>query len=217
MIRKLTLDDDLVSVADMMYDAHFSYHYLLGEKEEAIPVLSKLITLDHTMCSYQNIWVHCNEDDKIDGVFVGYIPWKVDAKARKAESRTVLSFTEFYRYERCLKRYCKLIMHEPDGSYIKLLYVLKEARGKGIASDFMKVFCDFSRENGCEAVYIDVSVKNDILLKLVRDRGFKEQSLTEINFQNIMLYRMMKRFDISDDENKLKNQSSLDDSRFHKK
>ncbi|MFA6711008.1 MAG: hypothetical protein WCR83_06785, partial [Candidatus Methanomethylophilaceae archaeon] len=72
-------------------------------------------------------------------------------------------------------------------------------------------------ENGCEAVYIDVSVKNDILLKLVRDRGFKEQSLTEVNFQNIMLYRMMKRIDISDDESKSKNQRSLDDSRFCKK
>ncbi|MFA7150499.1 MAG: GNAT family N-acetyltransferase [Candidatus Methanomethylophilaceae archaeon] len=217
MIRKLKLGDDLLSVADMMYDAHFSYHYLLGEKERAIPVLARLITLEHTFCSYRNIWVHCNEDDSIDGVFVGYLPRKIDVKARKAESRTVLSFMEFYGYEKRMKRYSKLIMHEPGGSYIKLLYILKESRGKGIASDFMKVFCDFSKENGCEAVYIDVSVKNDILLKLVRDRGFKEQSLTEVNFQNIMLYRMMKRIDISDDESKSKNQRSLDDSRFCKK
>lgn len=217
MIRKLKLDDDLASVADMMYDAHFSYHYLLGEKEEAIPVLAGLIALEHTSCSYRNIWVHCKDDGSIDGVFVGYHPYKIDVKARKADSRTVLSFMEFYRYEKRLKRYSKLMMHEPDGSYIKLLYVLKESRGKGIASDFMKVFCDFSKENGCEAVYIDVSVKNDILLKLVRDRGFKEQSLTEVNFQNVILYRMMKRIDTADDENKSKNQKSLDDSRFLKK
>ena len=213
MIRKLTLNDDLIFIANMMYDAHFSYHYLLGVRGEAIPVLVRLIALEHTMCSYQNIWVHCDEDNTIDGIFVGYIPDEIDAKARKVESRTVLSFMEFYRFEKHLKRYSKLILHEPNGSYIKLLYVVKEARGKGIASDLMKVFCDFSREKGCEAIYIDVSVKNDVLLKLVRDRGFKEQSLTEVNFQNIMLYRMMKKLDYSSDD-KLTHQCSLIDSRF---
>ncbi len=66
------------------------------------------------------------------------------------------------------------IHHEADGRlFLSKIYIKKEYRGKGYASDTFKLLKEYCRENGLHAIWLTVNKHNDNSIAVYKKTGFK--------------------------------------------
>lgn len=66
------------------------------------------------------------------------------------------------------------IHHEADGRlFLSKIYIKKEYRGKGYASDTFRLLKEYCRENGLHAIWLTVNKHNDSSIAVYKKTGFK--------------------------------------------
>lgn len=95
--------------------------------------------------------------------------------------------TEGYRYFLLLNKGTKVgytaIRHDGDGRlFLSKLYVKKECRGKGFATEVFEFLKKYCRENKLTAIWLTVNKHNETAVSVYKKRGFREigEGVTDI-------------------------------------
>lgn len=65
------------------------------------------------------------------------------------------------------------IKKEADRLFLSKLYLLKENRGKGYASEAFKFLINYCKENGLKSIYLTVNKQNEHTIAVYKKKGFE--------------------------------------------
>lgn len=65
------------------------------------------------------------------------------------------------------------IKKEADRLFLSKLYLLKENRGKGYASEAFKFLINYCKENGLKSIYLTVNKQNKHTIAVYKKKGFE--------------------------------------------
>lgn len=173
-IRRLTLDDDISTVAELFYMSDsYIFPSVFGKKEKAVECLVKLIKLEYNQFSYKKIHIFI-EEGKIVGVLVGFDEHEHNYKLENTETIDALSTAQLMRLfmkANSLKKY-RIEYHEKN-ILIRLLSVASDWQGKGIGTALIGYFRAFAQKQGYKQMSIDVPLSNKVIIGLCTKLGFK--------------------------------------------
>ncbi|MDE6763397.1 MAG: GNAT family N-acetyltransferase [Oscillospiraceae bacterium] len=81
------------------------------------------------------------------------------------------------------------IRHDGDGRlFLSKLYVKKDSRGKGYATEVFEFLKRYCRENGLKAIWLTVNKHNDTAVSVYEKRGFRKigEGVTDIGKDFVM-------------------------------
>ncbi len=188
IVRALSLEDDLIQVARLIYDTdEYIFPYLYeSDLQKAERVIVKMIQRD-TIYNYRNITV-ATLDEKIVGLIVAKeTPIFVDAGEM---IRCFIDSNEIVgeRFTKTFNEYYKLFEDEPEGVYIANVCVDKTCRGEGIGK---KLLAAFLQKNPTKTYHLETVKENIAALKVYQACGF-EITKEYLGFMDVPCYRMMR-------------------------
>ena len=186
-IRRLTADDDIKSVARLIYYSdNYIYPYLF---EDDVRVAEKVLTnmiLGDTVYNYKDVHVALSSGQIIAMIITKTVPLKIDHES------IIKCFVDAAvpvgaRFVRVYNEYFKLLEDEPPDIYIANLAVDKMFRGMGVGKALMH-----SVLNSDSAYHLEVVQANVNAVKLYEKLGFKIDCGYP-GFTGVPCYRMTKQ------------------------
>lgn len=170
MIRKLSLDDDLKHVAELIYETAIDiFDDIFKSKKTFIHYFTELIQLESSNYSYNNIYCYL-DNGKIKGIVIIN-----DYKNKKIDTSDFIKvFGLFKALYYGTKAYKLLSITTSDNKecYIDHICVDKKHRGEGIGSHLLDYAFDYARNSSCDYIYLDVALDNSKAKKLYERVGF---------------------------------------------
>lgn len=186
MIRKLKLDDDLKTVAKLIYNTdEVLFNSLFGSKENTTEKLKGLIELENNEYSYKNI--HVFDDDGIKGIIVVHKFETINEWKRSEDFLKVFSIIPLMGIALKYESIKPLITEKDQGNYIDIVSVEDTERGKGIGSQLIKHIISLYEK---EPLYLDVSVGNFKAKHLYVHLGFEVLKVTILSERGMGSYSM---------------------------
>lgn len=194
MVRFATLNDNTLSIANLIYETDTIMPFIFGKKEVALNKIKSLIESNDHSFSFQNILVYENEKNQIDGVLLSYIPSKIDKQKEHKKYKELFSLNELIML--WLKSLLLVSIDNKskiDGLYIQNICVNGSCRGKGIGSQLLDAIEHFAKEKNYNSLWLDVSVTNQKAKMLYERYGFDVVSEHSIFLSKKGFFRMKKK------------------------
>ncbi len=173
-IRRLTLEDDLKTVAELIYAADdIIFPMVFGKKDKAIEYIIKLIKMEHNQLSYKKTHIFF-EEGKIVGVLVGFDEREQNDKLENSEYIDALSTGQLMRLvmkANALKKY--RITYQEKNILIRLISVASDWKGKGIGTALLGYFRAIAQKQGYKQMSLDVPLGNKVAIGLCSKLGFR--------------------------------------------
>ncbi|WP_077197872.1 GNAT family N-acetyltransferase [Thermosipho affectus] len=192
MIRKINKDDDLLKVAELIYDTDERlFYFLFGKREEAILKLAELVKREGNPFSYRNVYGYF-DGKEIKGILIAY-----DLEKRCTKGK-IKDFFEVFSFFKLVDLFVKNILINNiinlkglKGIYIQNISVDKKSRGKGIGTKLLEYFIKETEKKGYRGIYLDVE-KNNRAKNLYLRKGFKIIKEKKALMGKFKIYRMKK-------------------------
>lgn len=192
MIRNVRPQDELNTIAHLVYETDPIMSFLFGKNPKAIKQIVELIQQDDNAFSYQHIHVYL-DGDSIKGLILSYRRSSIDKKRENQVYSEVFSAFEL------LTLWLKSIILKPiqhkkeiDGIYIQNISVSAAARGEGIGSKLLNALENVAKQQNINALWLDVAIDNTNAKRLYERMGFETVSKHFILFSKKGFYRMKK-------------------------
>jgi len=196
MIKKLTKNDDLKTVANLIYVTDpFLFPFLFGKnKQAALTKIEKLISLENNFFSYQNTVAYL-ENNKIAGICIFY---ESGQKNKQKLERNIFKVFNWYQVPVFIfKTVFFLSFIETEGSsdslYIQNLSVDKNFRGMGVGSKLINFVFEQAQKLEYKNVCLDVATDNPRAKKLYERMGFISKHKKTIPLTQDGVYYMCKK------------------------
>lgn len=192
MIRNLRPQDDLNTIAHLVYETDPIMSFLFGKNPKAIDQIVQLIRHENNAFSYKHIHVYLDRDS-IKGLILSYSPTSID---KKRENKV---YSEVFSTLQLLILWLKSILLNPilnkkeiDGIYIQNISVSAAARGEGIGSKLLNQLENLAKQQNVNTLWLDVALDNAHAKRLYERMGFETVSKHYILFSKKGFYRMKK-------------------------
>lgn len=186
----MQLATDLDAVANLIYDTdEYLFPFIFGRRSHGLPVLKRLITLEHN--SFSHRFIECIADgDEVQAILIGYDHRTIDATAEDADYQSALPFFDrlllvpkFWILQPILDK------EDVTGVYLQNLCVAAAHRGKGLGSQLIRHFIE--RMSG--DVWLDVELSNVAALRFYERLGFRVVSRKDVFLKGLGNFRLVLR------------------------
>lgn len=193
MIQSVKLQDDLRSVARLIYETDPIMSFLFGKNPKSIDRIHQLIQCRDNAFSHVNIEVYC-EEGLIKGLILSYKPTNIDKKRENHVYSNIFSPLEL------ITLWLKSIILKPiqnkkevDGIYIQNISVDVAFRGEGIGSKLLSEIEKKAIIQNIDSLWLDVALDNEKAKRLYERIGFKIVSRHKLLFSKKGFFRMRKK------------------------
>jgi ribosomal protein S18 acetylase RimI-like enzyme len=172
MIRKLSLNDDLETVAKLIYETDPSlFKALFKSYEKVEPYLIKLIEGSFNAFSHKVIHVYCDDQDHILGLIIYY---------SQKDKPSNQDFRHIFKGSYALRiGFVSLVLFNilnpaiKNTLYIQNLSVSPHARSHGIGKKLLNHAYEEATFKNIDVVSLDVSLENKKAMRLYLNEGFQ--------------------------------------------
>lgn len=188
-IRRADISTDLEVVAGLIYDTdEYLFPFLFGARSQALPILRKLVALEHNSFSHRYIDVY-EEGGTVQAILIGYDHRVINKTDEQADFRRVLStFDQILMVPKFWILQPFMDKSDVTGHYIQNVCVAPEIRGKGIGSKLIRHFCE---THGGD-VWLDVELGNKQAIALYERLGFRIASKKPVFLPGLGSWRMVR-------------------------
>ena len=173
-IRKASLEDDLLRIAELLYKTDpYIYPYWFETLDKCTEALSKLLQEDKFIFNIGNIYIAIDkEENEIAGLVCA-----IDTEAELDYDYTELK-NRNERYKFTIENYVLPLIEEVKDAeyvYISNVCVHEEYRGKHVGNSLLKHIIEHYRENLTNTIVLDVIENNVNAVKLYEKLGFFQE------------------------------------------
>lgn len=173
-IRKASLEDDLLRIAELLYKTDpYIYPYWFETLDKCTKELSELLQEDKFIFNIKNLYLAIDkEENKIAGLVCA-----IDIDAELDYNYTELQ-NKNERYKFTIENYILPLIEEVKDAeyvYISNVCVHEKYRGKHVGNRLLKYIIEHYRENLTNTIVLDVIENNVNAVKLYEKLGFFQE------------------------------------------